>query len=405
MTQRKQNSQGQRNMNGGTVMKRTHISFRLKGHTSWRQLAISLLLISPLPTAAEEDTGPIKGLMHSFVLEFAKMSPYLANDKAFNSSEGKATVGQSLTVLASKVKNPPAQLERSPGFRITYGLLSDHIQKTQAAFQGGEMDYVRMRVNGMGNLCAACHMQAPKISHFSAFEFVVERSREATFNNAEFLFVIRRFDEALAQFDKLVRDFPKSGITSDQLNDAYRRKLAIFARVYRDPGMAIDNLKEDLKNKNLPTDIRRNIESWTTTLQSWKGEKTDPAKLKTPELLAYVAKKLPSDMVRKIAPDNPQLLNILRLSGLLYERLYKEPGGTSSQGVLYYLARSERSLAPLYWYPLNEIYLKECIVQYPKQSFSKRCFDAYKEGMQERYFGRPLPEGVIQSLDAMKDLI
>lgn len=59
--------------------------------------------------------------------------------------------------------------------------------------------------------------------------------------------------------------------------------------------------------------------------------------------------------------------------------------GAVTQEMLFWLAKCERSLSTLDWYSLNEIYLKECIVQYPKQSYSKACYDAYAEGMQTFY--------------------
>lgn len=367
------------------------------------RLLISILLMTLTNVAQADDSDArTKTLMHSFVLEFAKLSPFMGSDQAINSPEGKKTVADSLKVLSSKVNAPSPKIENSPGFRITFSLLKDHIEKTQTAFERGEMDYVRMRLNGMGNLCASCHMQAPKISDFKGYEFVIERSREASFANAEFLFTLRRYDEALDQYNTLFRTYPKSKITSDQLPEAYRHKIAIFARVLRDPNLAIKNLTEDLKNQDLPQDVRQNLESWIASLKDWQKEKVDPAKLTTPKLLEFITKNTPTEMVRKIAPENPQLLTLLRLSGLLYERLYKEPNGKHAQETLYLLAKLERSLAPLYWYPMNEIYLKECVVKFPRQSFSKKCFDAYQEGMSERYFGRPIPEGVQQSLDAMK---
>lgn len=354
---------------------------------------------------AAEDDGATKSLMHSFVLEFAKLAPYLGSEAAMTSEKGKATVAESLKVLNSKVKTPSKKIETSPGFRITFNLLADHIEKTQSAFDRGEMDYVRMRLNGMGNLCASCHMQAPKISNYSAFEFVAARGQDVSFSNAEFLFTIRRYDEALSQYDQLIRTYPKGKLTSDQLPEVYRHKISIFARVYRSPDQAIANLNEDLKNKNLPQDVRINVESWLQALREWKKEAVDPAKLDTPKLLAFVSKNTPADLVRKIGPENPQLLTLLRMSGLLYERLYKEPASQNTQEILYQLAKLERSLAPLFWYPMNEIYLKECITKFPKKSFSQKCFDSYKQGMEERYFGRPLPEGVQQSLEALKSYL
>ena len=393
-------------MNNGTVMKSWHLLFRLGQRSAWRQwLFISLLGTVALKTSAAEVDGRTKALMHTFVVEFAKMSPYLASDSAFTSEKGKTTVTESINTLVKKAGPPPSELNQSPGFRITYGLLTDHLQKTQQALSNGEMEYARMRVNGIGNLCAACHMQAPKISHFSAFEFVAERGKEASLPNAEFLFVIRRYDEALSLFDKLAREFPKNGLSVDQLSEVYRRKLGIFARVYRDPVQAIENLNLDLKNSKLPPTIRQSIDSWIAALGKWKSEASDPSRLKTPALLSFVNKSLPSDVTRKIGPGHPQLLDILRLSGLLYERLYKEPGGEFAQELLYTLSRCERSLSPLYWYSISEIYLKECIVQYRKKPFSKKCYDAYSEGMLERYSGKPIPEGVQQSIDALKDYL
>lgn len=400
---RKEYSQSEGNMNRSSVMNYAHSAVTLLGRSIWRQLALMALLSTVGTSAfADEDKGRTKALMHNFVLEFARMSPYLASEKDFTSEKGKAAVGESLKNISEKIKAPSPLIKENSGFRISYELLSDHILKTKEAFDRSEMEYARMRVNGIGNLCAGCHMQAPRIAKFSAFEFVVGKNEQVSFENAEFLFVIRRFDESLAQFDKLIREYPKGTLTSERLSEAYRRKLAIFARVYRDPVGAVNNLNEDLKNKAIPVDIRKNVETWISTLNSWKSEKTNPENMPTEELLAFVAGSLSRDPGRKIAPSHPELLKLLRLSGLLYERLYKEPNGEYTPQILYYLAACERSLSPLYWYSLNEIYLKECIVKFPANPFAKKCYEAYRSGMQERYFGKPLPEGVKQSLEAFK---
>lgn len=369
-------------------------------------IALILVLANwPSALAADEDRGRVKVLMHTFLMELEKMSPYISSENALNSPKAREIVGSSLKVLETKVKNPPPMLKESPGFRISFSMLADHIDKTKQAFDQGEYEHTRLRLNGTTALCAGCHTQTPKISKFSPFSSMEERFRNSTFDNASFLFVIRRFPEALAMFDELARNYPKSVVTSDQLSELYRRKLTIFARVTRDPQAAIDNLNEDLKNDKLPADIRANIKEWMASLEKWKSEKADPAKMNTADLLAYANKALPAQMNRKVAPSDPQLLNILRISGLLYERLFAEPNSPKAQEILYDLAICERSLAPLYFYSLSEIYLKECIVRYPKQAFSKKCFDAYREGMTERYFGKPIPKGVEASIEALKDYL
>lgn len=368
-------------------------------------IPLTALLIAGAPVHAGDDQGRIKSLMHTFLMEIYRLQPYMNSEQDFASPKGKEVVGESLMLLDKKVQNPPPELKSHTGFRITFSLLADHIARTKQLFEKGELEYARIRLNSTTNMCASCHMQAPKISSQSPFAVFNDLSEQANYTNATFLFTIRRYDEALAQLDQLARRFPKSAVTSDQLNDVYRRKLAIFARIKRNPTLGISNLREDLKNKDIPMDIQRNIQAWIEAFQKWQAESENPEKLKTEQLVSFVAKDIPPLLNRRIAPADPDLLKLLRLSGLLYERLYNSADAKTTQQLLYYLAMCERSLAPLNWYSLNEIYLKECVVRYPHQAFSKKCFDAYREGMQERFANRPMPEGVRKSIDALEDYL
>lgn len=393
-------------MNRSTMMnKGQHKPNKLRRPAIWGQIVITTAsLLTAFSVQADEDRGRVKGLMHSFVLEYSKMNPYLQSEQAFDSKEGQKVIKESLDNLANRIKRqPPGEIKNSPGFRITYGLLADHISKTKDVFDRGEKEYARMSIKGIGNLCAGCHLQVPKISQYSAFEFVSEISNKTSVENADFLFTIRRYAESLKIFDQLIREYPANHLDSDQLSQIYRHKLSILSRIYRDPALAEKSLTEDLKNQNIPVDVRQNVSSWIETLKKWKAETPDPAQMKTPQLIAYAEKNIPADLNRKIAPSDPQLLNLLRISGLLYDRLYSESNGDNTQKLLYYLARCERSLSPFFWYSISEIYLKECIIRFPKQSYSKRCYDAYESGMRERYFGKPLPEGVQNSLKALKE--
>lgn len=365
-------------------------------------IGIALLSLDTPASTTSGDQGRVKMLMHTFVIELSRMSPFLNDEKAFTSPEGKERIKSSLTNLDKRVQNPPPELNQSTGFRITFGLLADHISKTRVMFEKGQYEYSRIRLLGMTNLCASCHTQTPTPSRNSPFADFITADSKPGLENSNFLFVIRRYDEALANFDKLVRNYPKSGLSSDQIMDIYRKKLAIFARIKRDPDAAIANLTEDLKNQSLPVDARQNAQDWIANFKKWKDEAKDPSTFSTPELIAFVASKIPPRLDRKIAPSDPQLMNLLRLSGLLYERLYKVDDPKSSQELLYYLAMCERSLSPVNWYSLNEIYLKECVVRFPKSALTKKCFDGYQAGMEERFLGGAMPEAIRGSIDALK---
>jgi hypothetical protein len=338
-------------------------------------------------------------------MEVAKISPYLNNAVAFSSPEGKRVVGEALSRLKEKTESPPPAFEKTPGFRITFNLLADHVQKTKVIFDKGEMEYARFRLNGMTNLCAFCHTQTPVSKTGSPFAAFNYKSDLANFDNASFFFVMRRYDIALSQFEKLIREYPQSGASSEQLSEIFRKRLAIYVRVLRSPKLGALALRDDLKNSKLPSDIRANVKEWAEALDKLAEEPQTVSDMKTPELLAYVTKRMPIQPDRKIPTSDPQLINLLNLSGLLYERLYKEPNGPNTQEILYRLALCERSLSAVIWYSVSEVYLKECVVQFPKQSYSKKCLEAYEDGMRERFFGKPIPDAIQESIKAMKDYL
>lgn len=354
---------------------------------------------------SDSERGKIKALMHTFVMEISNMSPYLTSTRVFESENGKKTVKASLDKMLAKMETPPKTLTKSAGFEITFDLLSDHVQKTKQVFERGEMDYARMRVAGITNLCAACHMQNPVPKPMSPFAAFDAKSGDVNFANANFFFLIRRWDLALTQFEKLIRGYPESGATSEELSEVFRKRLAIYARVLRAPKLGALALQEDLKNPKLPSDIRANVTEWIESLNKLAEEPRDVSDWKTPKLIEYVVKKMPTQVSRKIPTSDPNLIKMLYLSGLLYERLFKEPDGPQTPELLYHLSMAERSLAPVIWYSISEVYLKECVVRYPKKPITKKCFNAYEEGMQERFVGRKVPEPVRESIEALRSYL
>ncbi len=370
-----------------------------------RYFLLVLFAFSIPCSSQDSENGRVKATMHTFLVEMAKVTPYLSTTEAFTSKEGKAAISPALESLAKKARNPPEKLKESAGFRISFGLLADHIQKTKAVYDKGEMEYARLRLNGMANLCASCHTQTPVKAKGSLFPPVDDLTSKVSFENANFLFVIRRYEQALAQFDSLLRGYPDSGLPSDLIGDVFRRKVAVFARVYRDPKAAVASLRADLKNGKLPSDARDNVNVWIAGFEKMAKDKTDPSKYSTTKLIEYVSKGMPKELNRKIPTGDPQLLNLLYLSGLLYERLLQEPNSPQTQELLYYLALLERSLAPVVWYSISEVYLKECVVAFAPSTASKRCLDAYESGMRERFFGRNIPEPIQNSIDALKEYL
>lgn len=347
----------------------------------------------------EAERGPIKSLMHTFESEMEKLRPYLVSDAAFEDPAARPKVEAALKTLEKQVNRAkPKGIDKNPGFRITYDLMAHHIRQTKRAFDSGKLPYARMRLNATANFCMSCHTQTPEQKN--AFIGPWGNSADlkaATVVNSEYLFITRRFDQALARMDELIRKYPKSDLKAEQFLDVYRRKLAIFARVQRDPKAAVASFKADLGNKALPADIRKRVESWIADFEAWGKEKEDPSAMTDEKLMAFVKKALPEERLRQSAVAAPEIVKALRLSGLLYERLLNSPDPALAQEFLFYLAGIERQLAPFYWYSLSDSYLRECITKYPKRPYTKKCYDAFETDLRQRYQGQGKTDDDVQA--------
>lgn len=373
-------------------------------------LNVCAILILAASTRAETPTADIKlkFLMHSFLSEMEKLRPYLTSEENFRSPKAQKVVGPAIAALQSRTMgDAPDTIEKNSGFRLNFGMLKYHLRKTKEAYDFGAFELARQNLNATGAICLGCHSQLPqKAGKNSPTWAERDESKKLTLEEAEYLFVMRNFSGALAAYDELVRGFPKNGMEASQLPALYRRKLALLARVQRNPTVAIQNLKKDLLNAKIPADIQQELKSWISYFEKWQKESVNPESLSTDALLKYVKENMPEGIERRIAPADPDVVRFLRLSGLLYERLLKEPGTASAQELVFRLAVIEKILAKKYWYSLHQAYLRECIVGFPKSATSKLCFDTYAKDIEEQFAGLSrVPEGAEATIKSLRKYV
>lgn len=350
----------------------------------------------------------LKVLMHSFLAEMEKLRPYLATEESFRSPKAQKIIGASIEILQNKATgDAPDTIENNSGFRLNFGMLKYHFRKTKEAYDMGALELARQNLNATGAICLGCHSQLPKQTAKS-FPVWAQRDpgKKLTLESAEYLFVMRNFDGALAAYDELAQGFPKNQLEASQLPELYRRKLALLARVQRDPAAAIRNLNKDLSNNKLPADTREEIKSWIGYFQQWQKESVNPDSLSTEKLLKYVKENLPEGVDRRIAPADPDVVRYLRLSGLIYERLLREAGTSTAQELVFRLAIIEKQLAKKYWYSLHQAYLRECIIGFPKSATTKLCFETYTKDIEDQFAGRSqIPPGAQSTIDSLKKYV
>ncbi len=369
-----------------------------------------LVLIQASQTWAEAEASDIKlkVLMHSFLSETEKLRPYLSSEESFSNPKAQKAISASIAKLQNKAHDEmPDTIQRNSGFRLNFGMLKYHFRKTQEAYDLGALELARQNLNATGAICLGCHSQLPK-KEGKAFPVwaVRNKAEKLTLEAAEYLFVMRNFEGALSAYDELVQGFPKNKLQASQLPELYRRKLALLARVQRDPSAAIVSLNKDLSNSKLPADIRQELKAWIGYFEQWQKETVNPETLTTEALLKHVKENMPEGIERRIAPADPEVVRYLRLSGLLYERLLREPGTVTAQELVFRLALIEKVLAKKYWYSLHQAYLRECIIGFPKSAISQQCFETYSKDVEDQFAGRSqIPPGAQSTIDSLKKYV
>jgi hypothetical protein len=124
------------------------------------------------------------------------------------------------------------------------------------------------------------------------------------------------------------------------------------------------------------------------------------------DLKKYVTSSLKTELWDKmIGANNPRVMTYLKISGLLYEYLEHHPDTALMPEILFWLARCDRALNNNFFYSLADMYLKECVLKYPKHPIALNCFHEYEDSVTLGYTGSSgvhMPSDVLGDLNKMK---
>jgi hypothetical protein len=353
----------------------------------------------------------IREKMHQFYANLIYLKPYIVSKKEFEDPKNKEKILKILNSFSVQSGGKaPERVAKSKGFRMTFDLLSQHLSDTKKYIESGDAGWIAWsKLNATTQFCIACHTRVPVNQDLPEFAWTrgdTKNMEQASLADANFYFIARLFDRAISIYDRKIRSYKDSKMRTDELGEIYQKKIAYFARILRDPKLAIESLNEDLKNKALPVETISDIKTWLRAFEEWKNEKgQDPSKMSDKDLAAF-AEKIVEDNTggRSISLSDPYVVNLMRVSGLLYERLVAQPKEEYEPTFLYLLSKCERALMPLSIYSLADIYLKRCVQDYPKHPVAKKCFAEYELYMKTR-LGTSRSSDVLKSIEALKRYI
>ncbi len=326
-----------------------------------------LLLVLGFAAAARAE---VKVVMDQLLQQIFILKPFITSETSFSDPANSAQISDALKkmVALSKEVNHEERINTT-GFQVSANVLTQQLEQVEKVFSNGSKDYALGNLRSTLGVCMSCHTQLPAVStRFTTLNQTQTLSNQ--FQEAEFLFVIRNFDDAMKLYGELIAGYPLNKAEIDDLEKAVYRQIFYYVRVARDlKGLSVA-LQRDSENQQLPTQLQKQIKGFMAAVGEIQDKKypqfTDK---QSKDLRKYAEEVLNAEAYGDFSLDSPQnVIAALKLSSVLYEYLNAYPKTPLKPDILYWLSLGEHRYHYQSMYSLPDLYLKQCVFEYPQQS-------------------------------------
>jgi len=382
---------------------RDHIAVALIGITTPH-----LMAESPKDTSATKQEVP--SVMYQFLGNIMELQPYMTSEKSFATPKARKSIQSRLDQL-EKLSHSLHQYDRlkTPNFHISALLLEEELQEAASSYRKSNFSYSRRMLNQSLYGCGSCHMQITPSGN-PQWKFEASKIKGSEFERAEFLFATRQYDQSLKLYNSIVDNYDKKANDEGnfELEKSIKRIIGIGIRIKRDPLTTSASVARVTKLQKAPGALKKDASLWSaqlTALQSMK--KIDAKKSTADQLINYVATKVQLEDERPTIGDD-QMILALYLSGLLYDYINSHPDTELKAGILYWLGVLDSRVDDSFQYDLSNLYLRECILRFPKDPVARSCYREVEEQTLLSYTGSSginVPDDVRADLDQLRSLI
>jgi hypothetical protein len=352
----------------------------------------------------------VKPLMDQMMAELFKLKPFIASEDKYRDPKNHDTVDTSLkTMVDLSQKINHETIIQNSGLLVSSNVLNQQLKEAEAAYNNGNKDYSLWMLKSTLSVCMNCHTQVPATStRFT--DMNKDHILANPFEEGEFLFVIRNFPDAMNAYEKAIKGYPKNKISPADVEKIVFRQLFLYVRVERNIQGLISVLKEDGKNSELPPALQKKIQDLRSAAEKIKNEKYPTFNANEDAALRkYAETSLKDEIAGKFSFDIPEKeLNYLKVSSVLYEYLSKNPGTHLKPDILYWLSFCESHYSHNAFYSLPELYLKQCVLEFPKNPVAKKCLTQYQNLVTIAFTGTQgahIPEAIASELKTMQELV
>jgi hypothetical protein len=367
----------------------------------WLEVGLVVAMLMGAATATRatvSDREQTRALMRRIFGSMQVLLPLSADPVRF-ADPARATAIRG--ALASLATNADALAEHAGSRNIDAkdlgSALSHDAREAVRFYDLGRMDGATFFLQQTTAHCVACHSRLPHPgdSPISA-DFLRDASlaKLPPLERARLLIATRRFDEALATYERVFAD---PSVHPIDMLSGWIDYLVVSLRAKQDFVRPVPVLERFAKRPDLWGNLRHEVRAWTTSVRALA-----PSVHETPSLHAARALLAQASERTRVPDDRSALVSHIAASGVLHRFLAAHPGQTAETGETYYLlGLSELHVNRDYWVSQADFFLESAIRTAPKQPFAR---DAYALLEQNTLFSYTGSSGVNLSDDVQRHL-
>jgi hypothetical protein len=338
--------------------------------------------------------------MHQLSQTLSDLLPLVASRAKFAEEKNLPRVEADTRALRSLAHdlNAGPKPSADPGMKMMSARFEEDLDRALESLKTGNRDYARNILKDSTAYCIQCHTASQNGPEFTRLNLNINLSELNALERAEFFTATRQFDNALAEYKKIIADEPVAQADPFEWERAARSALAIIVRVKNDPQAAGDILSQIRQNPRAPKSTQEALPSWTKSVREWAKEK--PAKSKTtkkatpaantPEAQLATAETLinKAQKGQEYPLDHSQDILYFRASSLLSDFLaHREESDALTAKALYLAGIASEATRDMNFWTLHETYYERCIQADPHSPLARQCYARYADSITLGYSG------------------
>lgn len=341
-----------------------------------------------------------------------QLIPYISDTSLFVKKENGTFIVTELKTLENTFnKTKHEKLLKQDIFAPSLTLVRENITEARIAFERGKKDYAHWRLQEITGHCLDCHTRIP-VAHASSyrehFRNIDQKKFTSPYNLGLAQLIVRLYPEAKNTFTSIIdnkiinKDFKDFLLPLKQI-------LMIQTKVEKNPTSMTAMLKHYLNKQGVSLSDRGIMQSWLTRLEFWSKKPVIKNGLNSDQDVEIFINKTMKPLFNKNSLYLGKYdVDLLFASGFLSQFSFENPNSKMAPDVMYWLGQSEKFLKRESFFGPGSLFLKQCVIRYPKSQIARKCFESYKESIEFEFTGSSgtdIPSEIDQELKSLDKLI